>query len=54
MLRNELAQKNVELVEMESRLKQANEVKEDYRKKFETMKKDLIVLKKTIDKEKEN
>ena len=38
---------------MESRVKQANELKEEYQKKFEQVKRDIINLKKTNDKEKQ-
>jgi hypothetical protein len=38
---------------MDNKLKQANEQKEEFRKKFEQVKKDMITMKKTLDKEKQ-
>ena len=38
VLRNELAQKQIEIVEMETRVQRANEEKEEYKKKFEKTK----------------
>lgn len=35
MLRQELGLKNLEIIELENKVKAANEAKEDYRKKFE-------------------
>lgn len=52
VLRGELSQKNMEILELESKVKQTNEQKEDYKKKFEQIRKDMITLKKSIDKEK--
>lgn len=37
---------------MESKLKQANEQKEEFQKRYEQVKKDMITLKKTMDREK--
>ena len=46
VLRSELASKNVELLEADSKYKQALTDKEDLRKRFETLKRDMITLKK--------
>lgn len=40
----------MELIESESRVKQANEQREDYRKKFEQIKREMINMKKAMDK----
>lgn len=53
VLRNELAQKQIEVVEMETKVQRANESRDEYRGKFEKVKKDMIALKKQIDREKE-
>ena len=53
VLRNELAQKQIEVVEMETKVQRANESRDEYRAKFERVKKDMIALKKQIDQEKE-
>lgn len=45
VLRNELGQKQLELVEMESRVKAAYEQREEYRVKYDQIKKDMIALK---------
>jgi centrosomal protein CEP120 len=45
VLRQELGQKHLEMIELESRLKQAFEQRDDYQKKFEQAKKDMIGLK---------
>ena len=54
VLRTELAQKQIEIVELESRVNSANEQRDEFRQKFEKVKQDMIALKKQIDKEKEN
>ena len=54
VLRNELAQKQIEVVEMETKVQRANEARDDYKVKFEKVKKDMIALKKQIDQEKEH
>lgn len=53
MLRNELASKAIEVVELETRVNLANEQRDEYKLKFEKVKKDLVTFKKQIDKEKE-
>ena len=53
MLRNELAQKSIEVIEAETKIANAVEQKEDYKSKFENIKKDMIALKKQLDREKE-
>ena len=53
VLRNELAQKQIQIVELESKIAKANEDKDEYKSKFEKVKKDMIALKKQIDNEKE-
>jgi hypothetical protein len=51
VLRGELAQKNLELIESESKAKQATEERDDVKRKFELLKKDMVALKKQLDKE---
>lgn len=53
VLRNELAQKQIQLVEMETKVQRAHEERDEFRKKFEKTKQDMIALKKHIDREKE-
>ena len=53
MLRNELGQKQLEIVEMESKVKVAFEQRDDFRMKYEGVKKDMIALKRQLDLEKE-
>ena len=53
VLRNELAQKSIDCVELETKVANANEQREEYKQKFENIKKDMIALKRQIDKEKE-
>ena len=53
VLRNELAQKTIEIVELETKVNTANEHRDEYRAKFEKVKKDMIQFKKEIDKGKE-
>jgi peptidoglycan hydrolase CwlO-like protein len=52
-LRQELAQKTIEVVELETRVANAQEQRDEYKEKFENVKKDMIALKKQIDREKE-
>lgn len=52
VMRNELAQKNIEIIELDSKVKKAQEEKEDFRKRYEQLKREMINLKKSIDKEK--
>lgn len=51
VLRGELSQKNMELIESESRGKQAVEERDEARRRFEALKKDMVALKKQLDKE---
>lgn len=53
VLRNELSQKQIEIVDQESKMAQAKEQRDEYKLKFERVKKDMIALKKQIDHEKE-
>lgn len=53
VLRNELGQKQLEIVEMESRVKAAVEQRDDYRTKYDQIKRDMISLKRQMDLEKE-
>lgn len=53
MLRNELAQKSIDVVELETRVHMANEQKDDFKFKYEKVKKDLVSFKRQIDSEKE-
>lgn len=45
VLRSELAQKNLQLIENESKAKQAVEERDEARRKFEVLKKDMVTLK---------
>ena len=51
VLRGELAQKNLELIESDSKAKQASEERDDVKRKFELLKKDMVALKKQLDRE---
>ena len=51
MLRTELAHKNLELIESETRNKQALEERDELKKRYELLKKDMIALKKQLDRE---
>ena len=53
ILRNELAQKQIELVEMESRIERISKERDDYQSKYENVKKDIVSMKRQLDKEKE-
>lgn len=53
VLRQELGSRQLEISELQSKVKSANELAEDYRKKFEQVKRDMIQLKRQIDKDKE-
>ena len=53
VLRNELGTKQIELVEMESRVRAAVEQRDDYRTKYDQIKKDMVALKRQLDLEKE-
>ena len=53
VLRQELGSRQLEIGELQSKVKSANEMAEDYKKKFEQVKRDMIQLKRQIDKEKE-
>ena len=46
VLRGELATKNLELIESDTRAKQAIEERDDLKRKFELLKKDMVALKK--------
>jgi len=51
VIRSELSQKNLELIESESKTKQASEERDEARRKFELLKKDMVALKKQLDRE---
>lgn len=53
LLRNELGQKQLEVVELESKVKNAYEARDEFRAKYDQVKKDMIGLKRHIDNEKE-
>ena len=53
VLRQELAQKALEIMDMDNKLKTAYEARDDFRKKFETLKRDMVTLKKQMDSEKQ-
>lgn len=52
ILRNELGAKQLEVVELEQKVKSAEAQKEEFRARYEQVKKDMIGLKKSIDMEK--
>ena len=45
VLRQELGAKQLEIVELDSRVKAANEQRDDYRTKYDQIKRDMIALK---------
>jgi hypothetical protein len=45
-LRQELATKSIEVVELETKVNNANEQKDDFRNKYEQLKKDMVLMKK--------
>lgn len=49
VLRSELGQKQLELVEMQTKVKTANGIAEEFKLKFEQLKKDMVMLKRKID-----
>lgn len=53
LLRNELGTKQLEVVELESKVKNAYEARDEFRAKYDQVKKDMIGLKRHIDNEKE-
>ena len=53
VLRNELGQKQLEIVELETKVRQALEGREEFKAKYDQVKKDMITLKRQIDNEKE-
>ena len=53
VLRNELGTKQLEVVDLESKVKTAEAARDDFRARYEQVKKDMVALKKQIDKEKE-
>lgn len=54
ILRNELGTKQLEVVEMENKLKASEASKEEFRARYEQVKKDMIGLKRQIDLDKEH
>jgi uncharacterized Zn ribbon protein len=53
VLRNELASKQIEIVELESKVARSAQERDEFKLKFERVKKDMIALKRQIDEEKE-
>jgi hypothetical protein len=53
ILRNELGTKQLEIVELEQKVKAIEAAKEEYRARYEQVKKDMIGLKRQIDNDKE-
>jgi septal ring factor EnvC (AmiA/AmiB activator) len=51
VLRAELSTKNMQLQEVETKMRLVVEEREEARKKFEVIKKDMVALKKQMDKE---
>lgn len=54
VLRNELGNKQIQIVELETRLRKANEDRDDYAAKYQNLQQQLVALKKQRDQEKEN
>ena len=52
-MRQELGTKQLEIVELESKLKVSYEQRDDYRAKYDLIKRDMIALKRQLDLEKE-
>ena len=53
VLRQELGTKQLEIIDLESKVKAANEQSLDYRSKYDQIKRDMIGLKRQLDLEKE-
>jgi len=53
VLRNELAQRQIDVVELETRANQANEQRDEYKSKYVNLQQQMLALKRQIDKEKE-
>ena len=53
VLRQELGARQLEITELQTKVKSANQIAEEYMKKFEQVKRDMVQLKRQIDKEKE-
>ena len=53
VLRNELGTKQLEIVELESKVKASNEQRDEYRERYDAIKKDMIGLKRQMDLQKE-
>lgn len=51
-MRAELAQKNIEIIEMGNKLQSSQNEKEEFKKRYENLRKEMVNLKKTLDKEK--
>jgi chromosome segregation ATPase len=51
VIRAELAQKGMEVVEVEGKMRQALEERDEVRRRFEQLKRDMVTLKKQMDKE---
>ena len=46
VLRQELATKSIEVVELETKVVNANEQRDDFKHKYEQLKKDMVLMKK--------
>ena len=46
VLRQELATKSIEVVELETKVANANEQRDDFKNKYEQLKKDMVLMKK--------
>lgn len=46
VLRQELATKSIEVVELETKVANANEQRDDFKHKYEQLKKDMVLMKK--------
>ena len=53
VLRNELGTKQLEIVELESKVKLASEQRDEYHEKYDQIKRDMIAMKRQLDLQKE-
>ena len=54
VLRNQIGQQKLDMAEMESHVKNADKARDEYKTRYENIKKDMVLLKKQIDQEKQN
>ena len=54
VLRNQIGTQKLELAEMESHVKNSDKARDEYRTRYENIKKDMVLLKKQIDQDKQS